>query len=122
MAAADLLFVAQSRLHLLHSTRLEGAADLVVEIVSPESLVRDWREKYLVYQAAGVREYWVIDPQARRFEVYSLNQNGIYEVPPEIDGRVSSRVIPGFYLKSEWLWQEPLPSAFDVLQEMGILP
>src|SRR5687768_16717845 len=60
----DLLFVAADRLQIIKPTYVEGAPDLVIEIVSPDSLARDWREKYLEYEAAGVREYWVIDPMS----------------------------------------------------------
>ncbi len=51
----DLWFLAESRRHLLRESHIEGPPDLVIEIVSPDSLARDWREKYLEYQAAGVR-------------------------------------------------------------------
>jgi len=56
----DLLFVAKARTEIIHERHVEGAPDLVIEIVSPDSVVRDWREKYFEYEAAGVQEYWVI--------------------------------------------------------------
>jgi len=58
----DLFFVAKARADIIHEKHIEGAPDLVIEIVSPDSVVRDWREKYFEYEAAGIREYWVIDP------------------------------------------------------------
>src|SRR5688500_2046697 len=58
----DLLFIAKDRKSIIHRNHIEGAPDLVIEIVSPESVTRDWREKYAAYEASGVREYWVIDP------------------------------------------------------------
>src|SRR5215510_13117158 len=64
----DLLFVSTERMSILKATEVDGAPDLIVEIVSPDSPARDWREKYLEYEAAGVREYWVADPMSRSEE------------------------------------------------------
>ncbi len=118
----DVMFVATARLDALHPNHLEGPADLVVEIVSPESMARDWREKYLEYEAGGVREYWVIDPMANRVETYLLGEDGRYRRTLETDGKISSVVLPGFYIRPQWLWQQPLPKVIDVLREMGALP
>jgi Uma2 family endonuclease len=49
-----------------------GAPDLVVEILSPATASRDKGIKYETYQAAGVREYWLIDPYYFLLEVYTL--------------------------------------------------
>jgi Uma2 family endonuclease len=117
----DLLFVAKERLDLIKTTEVEGAPDLIVEIVSPDSLARDWREKYLEYEAAGVREYWVIDPMAQRVEGYVLEEDRRYALIEETDGCVPSTVLPGFYLKPVWLWQALLPNPIEVLKELGVL-
>ena len=68
----DIWFLTESRRHLLRESHIEGPPDLMIEIVSPDSQSRDWREKYLEYQAAGVREYWMIDPMSRHVEAYTL--------------------------------------------------
>jgi Uma2 family endonuclease len=117
----DLLFVSTERMNILKATEVEGAPDLIVEIVSPDSLARDWREKYLEYEAAGVREYWVVDPMSRRFEGYTLDADGHYTLMEEKDGVVYSTVLSGFLLKPAWLWQEPLPNPLDILRELGVL-
>ena len=114
----DVLFVARPHLANLRTNHLEGAPDLAIEIVSPDSVARDWREKYLDYQAAGVREYWVIDPLSRNVEAYTLTEDA-YRRIEEADGRIASLVLPGFFLRPAWLWQEPLPRVRDVLQELG---
>ncbi len=116
----DVMFVAAARESAIQANQLEGPADLVVEIVSPDSLSRDWREKYLEYEAGGVREYWVIDPMAQRVETYTLD-DGRYRRIAEVDGKINSIVLPGFYLRPQWLWQERLPKVIDALREMGVV-
>jgi len=118
----DVLFIAKARLDILKKNHVEGAPDLVMEIVSPDSEARDWRDKYLEYQAAGVREYWAIDRMTQHMEAYALGSNGQYIRINEIDGKISSSVLPGFYLRPAWCWQEKLPKVVDVLKELRILP
>jgi len=117
----DLLFIAKERMSILKATEVDGAPDLIIEIVSPDSPARDWREKYLEYEAVGVREYWVIDPMSQRVEGYALGADGRYSLIEEKDGLVPSTVLTGFFLKPVWLWQEPLPNPLDVLKELGVL-
>jgi Uma2 family endonuclease len=116
----DVLFVAQDRLHLLRKTHLEGPPDLIVEVVSPDSVARDWREKYQDYESAGVREYWVVDPLAERVEASSLGEDGKYVRLPESDGVIHSSVLTGFFLKTAWLFAEDRPKTRAVLAELGI--
>ena len=117
----DLLFVARERADIIRPTHIEGPPDLVVEIVSPESVARDWREKYLEYEAARIGEYWVVDPMAERVEAYALNEEHRYAVLPEKEGRIESRTLPGFFLQPAWLWQEPLPNPLEILKTLGVL-
>lgn len=118
----DILFVREDRRHLVRDTYLDGAADLVIEVTSPESFSRDRGEKFIEYEAAGVSEYWLIDPDRKQIELYRLGPNGRYAVtPPADDGTLHSAVISGFWLRDEWLWQEPLPRVIDVAREMGVL-
>jgi Uma2 family endonuclease len=117
----DLLFVAKKRADMIQLTLIEGAPDLIVEIVSPDSVERDWREKYLEYQAAGVGEYWVVDLEYQRMAVYRLDEQSRYQAVPAEEGVYRSQVLSGFWLRAEWLWQEPLPNELDVAREMGLI-
>lgn len=116
----DLFVVKKENLARLKPTALDAPADLAVEIVSPDSQARDWREKYLEYEAAGVGEYWVFDPAAQVVECYVLGADRHFHVNPPQDDKIASAVLPGFYLRPSWLVQKPLPRVIDLLREMGI--
>ena len=110
----DLLFIATENLGRLDADGLKGPADLVIEIVSDDSVRRDRQDKHDEYEVAGVPEYWVIDPRPlrRTFDAYALSQAGEYaEIAPDGLGRVHSRVIPGLWVDPAWLWSEPIQSA-----------
>lgn len=117
----DLLFISTDRAHLVKETYLDGLPDLVMEIVSADSVARDWREKYMDYEQAGIREYWVIDPQSNRVDVYRLSESGRYEALALKEGIYHSTVVIGFFLRPEQLWQEPLPKTMDLLRKLGVL-
>ena len=112
----DLLFVATANLTRLTETQLKGPADLVVEIVSPESQTRDRKVKFREYALAGVPEYWLIDPLVHTVEVFWLAGEGDYRpVAADATGRMCSKVLPGFWLHPAWLWEEPLAAALEKL-------
>jgi len=92
-----------------------------VGIVSEDSFVRDWRERYYEYEQAGVRESWVVVPQVKRIDLYHLTEQKQYATVPLEEGVMRSEVLPGFWLRPEWLWQDPLPKVLEVAPEMGIL-
>jgi len=115
----DVLFLAAAHLDRLKETYLDGPADLVVEVVSPESGARDRGDTFYEYRAAGIPEYWLIDPDLRQAEFYQLDAAGRYQVVAAgADGIYRSRALPGFWLREEWLWQEPLPDVVRTLLEI----
>ena len=71
----DLLFVAQAHMDRLKRNYLDGPADLVIEIISPESAGRDRGEKFYEYAAGWRAEYWLIDPDTHWAEIYRLSEN-----------------------------------------------
>jgi len=56
------------------------APDLVVEVLSPKTAHNDRTVKYQDYQAHGVSEYWIVDPEKQMLEQYQLNESGLYEL------------------------------------------
>lgn len=118
----DLLFVTTAQKRRLQATYLDGPADLVVEIISPESRLRDRGEKFVEYEMGGVREYWMIDPENHAADFYQLDARGRYRlVEPDSEGWYESVAVPGFRLRPAWLWQETLPKILAVVRELGLL-
>jgi Uma2 family endonuclease len=114
----DLMLVSNERLNLLEPTFLDGPPDLLIEIVSPDSQSRDRREKYLEYEKAGVREYWIVDPLSKTVEVSRLERKKFRQIE-EIDGVIASSVLRGFRIKTAQLWLKPLPKVSAVLKWMN---
>jgi len=106
----DLLVVLNEHTGRIQRTRLVGAADIAVEIVSPESDDRDHGRKFVEYEAARIPEYWLIDPLRRIADIHILDDEGRYQRNPlDTQGRLQSTVLPGFRFDPLLLWQAKLP-------------
>lgn len=117
----DLLFVSKEHAGRLLPTYLNGPADLVVEIISAESVGRDRGDKFVEYERAGIREYWLIDPDRQQAEFYALGADQRYHlVLGGASGIYRSQVVADFRLAVEWLWQDPLPKVQPLLRELGL--
>lgn len=117
----DILFVAAENVNRIGRTKLEGVADLVIEVVSPESAKRDTVEKRDEYEAEGVREYWIIDirPGQETAIFYVLNESGRFEaVKPNDEGIYHSSVLTNFWLNINWFWAKPQPRVPAVIAQI----
>lgn len=66
----DLLFVSKERMAIVQEKSVQGAPDLIVEILSKWTRQRDEGIKLDVYGRSGVREYWILDPERETLRVY----------------------------------------------------
>lgn len=115
----DLVFVRRENLDRIKPTWVDGPVDLAVEIVSPDSVTRDYRDKLAEYQAAGIPEYWIIDPRRSEARFYQLGDDGTYRLSIiGEDGIYTSRIVEGFRLRVSWLWQRPLPTIDEALADL----
>jgi len=55
-----------------------GAPDMIVEILSPSTAKKDYSIKYNLYERAGVKEYWIVSPEAKYVEIFLLQEDGKY--------------------------------------------
>jgi Uma2 family endonuclease len=116
----DILFIAARNLGRLQDTFLDGPADLVVEIISPESQARDRGAKFYEYEQAGIPEYWLIDPLREEVEFYQLDERGRYRLTlPDQVGIYLSQALTGLGLRVNWLWHPP--PVLQALQELRLI-
>lgn len=105
----DLLVVLREHADRLRETHVEGAPDLVVEVLSPSTAHLDLLEKRYDYAEAGVQEYWVVDPDTRRVELYVREGSRLVLAETAQDrGCIRSRLIPHLAVDLEVLFGEPL--------------
>lgn len=118
----DILFLAKENLSRLKENYVDGPADLVIEIISPDSRSRDRKEKFKEYQLGGVREYWILDPEREMAEFFWLDEHGRFQ-PLARTGKdiVRSRVLPGLWVDVGWLWQEPQPPLLSILKKWELI-
>jgi Uma2 family endonuclease len=113
----DILVVREHRRQLMTPRRLEGPADMVIEIVSESDPGLDYREKLPRYRQAGIEEIWIINPFENEILAEVKTLTG-YATQVLSSGRLESKVLPGFWIEVSWLWQEELPSTLACLREI----
>ena len=100
----DLFFLSAERGHLFGEKLVDGPPDLVVEILSQSTRLRDLNTKLRLYARAGVAEYWIVDPEQKSVAVHFLNAKGGYDAVPQTDHQIISRVLPEFDLSIDELF------------------
>ena len=96
----DLLFISKERRHIIGEANIQGAPDLVVEILSPSTARRDWGVKRELYAKHGVKEYWIADP-ANKMVWVMLLKDGVLEIEQTCypGDTIASSVLTGFTVK-----------------------
>ncbi len=106
----DLLFISAERRDIIGERGVEGAPDLVVEILSRRTWWQDRRVKQPLYEETGVRECWIVDPKAKTIEVYVL-QEGQYALLGQWESGETARseILIGFEVIGLWIKVFSLP-------------
>lgn len=95
----DVLFIRRGRLDIVKPDIVDGAPDLVVEVLSPSNWVYDRSGKLEAYKRAGVREYWIVDCRARTIDVLVLEAGEYVQRGRYAEGEIAlSEVLTGFSL------------------------
>jgi Uma2 family endonuclease len=105
----DVIFISERRTAIIKQ-HVEGAPDLVMEVVSPDRRKRDYKEKKARYETHGISEYWIVDPEERHIEIWWLNQQGRYVLVGRFAGKehAGSRLLPRFEVRAADVFSDPL--------------
>jgi len=98
VAVPDLVFVRRERMAIVGAKSINGAPDLIVEVLSPSTRKRDLGRKKLTYERFQVPEYWVTSIQQRTVTVFVLRDRRYEELPQEGD-TLRSLVLPDLALR-----------------------
>lgn len=102
----DLVYVSAARQGIITAANIQGAPDLVMEVISESSRRLDRKVKRHLYSRYGVTEYWLADPELRIFEVYRPDAKGSLAKAAEYEdeGLLTSPIFPGLTLDLSRLW------------------
>ena len=101
----DIVYVSRERHGLIVERGLEGAPDLVVEILSRSTQARDRGVKMKRYAAAGIPHYWIVDPRTRSLEAYHLAEQGYELIGSYGPGSIfRPELFPGLEIPIDDLW------------------
>lgn len=108
VVAPDLVFVAADQLSIVTEPNIQGAPALIVEVVSEDTKERDLGIKKTLFDRAGVREYWIVDPKANTVAIHRRADNGGFpkaQSLPNDAAAITTPLLPGFSLTLEKLFR-----------------
>jgi len=101
----DLLYISESRINIIQK-RIEGAPDLIIEILSPSNAYYDLKQKKQVYEKYGVKEYIIVDPIDQNVELYFLKDGTYHLHQKAVKGeQLKSLVLEGFSIDVDKLFK-----------------
>ncbi len=105
----DLVVILKGSRDKISQRGVEGAPDVVAEVLSPSTAYYDLKKKKEVYERRGVKEYWVVDPEMGEVEVYT-NEGGSFRLLQKAKrkGKVRSSLIEGLEIEVKELFKEVL--------------
>jgi len=93
IAVPDLVFVSKDRSAIIQRHGIVGAPDLLIEILSPSTAVRDRDTKAKLYARFGVDHYWIVDAESEEMQIYTRD-GAVYRQPVIHRGRTIARAAP----------------------------
>ena len=107
VVAPDVLFIAKERLNIAGELNIQGAPDLVVEVLSPSTASYDKKIKSQLYFTNGVKEYWLVDPDQQLVEVLIAGEKewrwaGVFDQ----EDVLTTALLPGLQVKLDEVFRD----------------
>ncbi len=103
----DVLYVSPERTNRIGDDEIDGAPDLVIEVVSPSTSHVDVFDKKQLYETHDVREYWIVDPDTKTVEIYRPGDDGYALHQRHVDtGTASSALLSNLAVDLADLFEE----------------
>lgn len=102
----DIFILLNESLNKMKESKIEGAPDFVVEILSPSTGYYDVKHKKSVYEKFGVKEYWIVDPKDKTVEIF-INSNSKFNISSElpVGETAQSKILAGFEIELKMIFQ-----------------
>jgi len=112
----DLFVVLDSNPNKLTDTYMDGAPNICVEVVTKDSIQRDYADKLYEYEKSGVSEYWIVDPIRKECRFYRLDENRQYiRLSADAVGIYRTPLLPHFEMNITLLFGDELPNILEIL-------
>jgi len=99
----DIVFISKQLQEIIEDDGIHGAPDMIIEILSPSTAYYDIKKKYKIYEKSGVKEYWIVDPEMKSVELFTLAEQGKFILSAGFtdQGTVKSGILAGFEINLE---------------------
>ncbi len=102
----DILFLSNENLHLIGDKKIEGAPDLVIEILSPSNHAKEMAYKKMIYEISGVREYWLVNLENQTITQYeNIEKEFVKRQVFQKDAVLAAIVLKGFQIRLDALFE-----------------
>lgn len=114
----DVMVIVPEHYDRIQPTRIEGPADLVIEILSDATRDMDLNKKLPHYLEVGVQEVWIVDPSRQEFQVVWVNTKEMWRLGDEGDQSrpLRSKVLPSLKFHPSWLWNREKFPANEIIK------
>ncbi|MBD3253893.1 MAG: hypothetical protein GF383_02320 [Candidatus Lokiarchaeota archaeon] len=113
----DLMVIKPEHYNRIMETRIQGPADLVIEILSPTTRELDLTKKLPHFRQAGVEEVWIIAPENQEFIIYWEKEEKKWS-KENADTYIESRILADLKFKPIWIWERKKYPSSKVIEEI----
>ena len=113
----DIMIIMPENYTRITKTKLEGPADIVIEILSKATKETDLTKKLPKYLETGVKEVWIIDPDEKTIKIITTQEEFTWN-DPQSEDYLKSTILSDFKLQIKWIWERVKYPANEIIKNM----